>query len=66
MQIAFVYLCFNVLGVLVLYGIPSFRNLPINCAEWLAEKAQKNKLTVVAHIATVFFIIPAALITMTH
>ncbi|UJF22809.1 Na/Pi symporter [Shewanella sp. OMA3-2] len=66
LQIALVHLCFNVLGVLVLYGIPLFRNVPIHCAEWLAEKAQQNKLTVVAYIATVFFIIPAALITMTH
>ncbi|WP_434939997.1 Na/Pi symporter [Shewanella sp. HL-SH8] len=66
LQIALVHLCFNVLGVLVLYGIPLFRNWPIYCAEWLAEKAQQNKLTVVAYIATVFFIIPAALITITN
>jgi len=64
LQIALVHLCFNVLGVIVLYGLPWCRDWPILCAEWLAEQAQKNKLAVVAYIGTVFFAIPAALITI--
>ncbi|MCW3171489.1 Na/Pi symporter [Shewanella subflava] len=66
LQIALVHLCFNVLGVAVLYGIPWCRDWPINCAEWLAEQAQKNKLAVVAYIGTVFFAIPSLMIVVTH
>ena len=66
LQIALVHLCFNVLGVAVLYGVPWCRDWPINCAEWLAEQAQKNKLAVVAYIGTVFFAIPSLMIVVTH
>ena len=62
LQIALVHLTYNVLGVLVIYGLPFLRNIPIMGAEWLANLAMKNKLYVAAYIGLVFFIIPIVLI----
>lgn len=66
LQIALVHLSFNVLGVIVLYGLPFCRDWPINCAEWLAKQAQKNKFAVIAYIGSLFFILPASLIKLTQ
>jgi sodium-dependent phosphate cotransporter len=53
---------YNLIGVIVIYGIPFLRNIPIRVAESLAEAAVTNKLYVVAYIAGVFFIMPLILI----
>jgi len=58
LQIAFIHLAYNVIGVALIYGIPFLRNLPPLSAEWLGETASKNKLAAAAYILGVFFIIP--------
>jgi sodium-dependent phosphate cotransporter len=62
LQIALVHLTYNVLGVIVIYGLPFLRNIPIMAAEWLADLAMKSKLYVAAYIGLVFFVIPVVLI----
>ncbi|WP_368861064.1 Na/Pi symporter [Rhodopirellula halodulae] len=58
LQIAFIHLTYNVLGVLVIYGIPFLRFLPVKAAEWLGATAAENKLVALAYIIGVFFLIP--------
>jgi sodium-dependent phosphate cotransporter len=62
LQIALVHFMYNLIGVLVIYGLPITRNLPISAAEWLAGLAMKNKLYVAAYIGIIFFILPIVLI----
>ena len=62
LKIALVHLCYNVLGVIVVYGIPFLREIPITASEMLADLAIKNRLYVAAYVAIVFFIVPALLI----
>lgn len=59
LQIAFIHLVYNVLGVLVIYGIPTLRNLPVRAAESLGATAAENKFAALAYILGVFFVIPA-------
>ncbi len=66
LQIAFVHLLYNMTGVIVIYGIPFLRNLPILAAEHLAESTVKNKLYALAYISGVFFLIPGILIAVSN
>ena len=62
LQIALIHLIYNFSGVLVIYGAPVLRNIPLQLAENLARTAQTNKLGVLAYIAGVFFFVPLFLI----
>ncbi|MGE9267895.1 MAG: Na/Pi symporter [Verrucomicrobiales bacterium] len=62
LQIAIVHLIYNTLGVLLIYGIPFLRELPLKAAEWLAEMATKQKMYALGYVVGVFFVIPALLI----
>lgn len=62
LQIAFVHLSYNVIGVAFIYGVPFLRDIPIKAAESLAILAVKNKLYVAAYILLVFFVLPLVLI----
>ena len=62
LQIALIHLVYNLLGVIVIYGIPFLRKIPIVAAEKLADAAVKNKLYVAAYVLGVFFVIPGILI----
>jgi sodium-dependent phosphate cotransporter len=65
LQIAFIHLTYNVLGVVVIYGIPWLRYLPVKAAEWLAGIASENKLYALSYILGVFFIIPGVCLGLT-
>lgn len=58
MQIALVHLFYNLLGVLVVYGLPFLRDIPLKGAERLAEVATQRHSLAAAYVLTVFFIIP--------
>lgn len=58
LQIALIHLSFNILAILIIYGLPWLRPLPIVIAEGLATLAQRNRLFVLAYILGVFFVIP--------
>lgn len=66
LQIALVHLIYNILGVIIIYSIPFFRNIPPKCAELLAAAAVRNKLYALGYIAGVFFLIPALLIFVSN
>jgi len=58
MQIALVHLFYNVLGVLVVFGLPFLRPVPLRAAERLAEVATQRHSLAALYVLTVFFIIP--------
>lgn len=66
LEIAFVHLCYNVFGVVLVYGIPFLRNLPVMASERLAERTAQNKVYALAYIVAVFFLIPGTLIAFSH
>lgn len=58
MQIALVHLFYNILGVLVVFGLPFLRPIPLRAAERLAEVATQRHSLAALYVLTVFFIIP--------
>lgn len=58
LTIALVHVLFNVAGILIFYPIPAVRRIPIRCAEFLAERAQKNVGYIVVYVLGAFVIIP--------
>jgi sodium-dependent phosphate cotransporter len=62
MTIAMVHLSFNLLAVLVIYGIKSLRVLPLRGATWMAKLATKNKLLAILYILGVYFALPGLLV----
>ncbi len=58
LQIAFIHLAYNVLGVLIIFGLPFLRPLPVTAAEWLGRTAAENKVIALGYILGVFFVIP--------
>ena len=59
LQIAFIHLTYNILGVVVIYGLPILRNLPVKAAEALGATASENKFAALGYILGVFFVAPA-------
>ncbi|WP_133470139.1 Na/Pi symporter [Paraglaciecola marina] len=66
LQIAFIHLTYNILGVLLIYGLPFLRYIPVQCAEWLGRSASENKMVALAYILSVFFIVPALCILVSN
>jgi sodium-dependent phosphate cotransporter len=66
LQIALIHLSFNVLAILIIYGLPWLRPLPPRIAETLASLAQKNRLFVLAYILGVFFVVPLLALAVTE
>lgn len=59
LTIAIVHTLFNVFGIIVIYGLPFLRELPLIGAETLAKVAAERKIYAVAWVVTVFLAIPA-------
>ena len=57
LQIALVHLMYNLLGVIVIYGIPFLRELPLKAAERLAEVATKRHSLAALYVLSVFFLL---------
>jgi len=64
-QIAIVHLLFNLLAILVIYGFPPLRNVPVTMAEWLTSLASRSVWYVLAYIIGLFFLLPLLLIALT-
>lgn len=58
LTIAMIHLMYNVLGVLVIYGIPFLRDLPPRLATWLGNLASEKKVYAIVYILGVFFVLP--------
>lgn len=59
LQAAFVHVLFNVIGILIIYGLPMMRWVPVRCAEALASVATEHKAIAAAWVITVFLAVPA-------
>ncbi|MBL4903859.1 MAG: Na/Pi symporter [Desulfocapsa sp.] len=66
LQIALIHFMYNLIGVIVIYGIPFLREMPIWAAEKLADATVKNKVYAVAYIGSVFFVVPGLLIGLSQ
>lgn len=62
LEIALVHFLYNVIGVVVIYGIKYLREIPIWAALKLAEATVKNKIYAALYIGLVFFVFPGVLI----
>ena len=56
------HLLFNIVGILIIYGLPFLREIPIYCAEKIAEKAVENKLIPLLYLISIFIIVPLLII----
>ena len=56
------HLLFNIVGILIIYGLPFLREIPIYCAEKIAESAVENKLIPVLYLFSIFIILPLLII----
>ena len=56
------HLLFNIVGILIIYGLPFLREIPIYCAEKIAERAVENKLIPVLYLFSIFIILPLLII----
>jgi len=65
LQIAFVHLIYNVLGVTLIYGFPLLRNIPLNLSYQLSVIAAERKMYGAAYIGGLFFIMPLGIIFTT-
>ena len=62
LQIALVHLMFNVFAVVVIFGLPFLRDLPLKGAEWLADIAAEKKIFAAIWMLGVFIVLPLLLI----
>lgn len=60
LTIALVHTLFNVAGILILYGLPFLRPLPIRAAERLADVAVERRSFAVGYVIGLFVIVPLA------
>ena len=56
------HLLFNIIGIVIIYGIPFLREVPIYCAEKIAEKAVENKLVPILYLVSIFVLLPLLII----
>lgn len=58
LQIALVHLLFNTCGVILIYGLPPLRRIPLVCASSLAKLAADCRPMAIVYIVGVFFLLP--------
>lgn len=58
LQIALIHLLFNVFGVIIIYGIPFLRRVPLVAASSLAKLACEKRSMAFLYIVGVFFVLP--------
>ena len=59
---SFSHLLFNVFGILIIYGTPFLRNIPLALAENISETAVSKKYVPIFYLLTIFVIIPFCII----
>ncbi len=62
LSIALVHFFFNFLAVILIYGVPYLRELPLKAAERLAEVGTNNKFMAFAYVLGTFFVIPGLML----
>jgi len=61
LEIALVHLFFNLLGVLIIFGLPFLRPLPVKGALWLGQAASERKWVALVYLIGAFFVLPLLL-----
>ncbi len=62
LTIALVHFFFNFLAVILIYGVPYLRELPLKAAERLAEVGSNNKFVAFAYVIGTFFVLPGLML----
>lgn len=65
LEIAVVHMLFNLLAVVLIFGVPLLRHLPLAGAEWLAGLAAERKIYAAIWVLGMFVALPALLIFVT-
>ncbi len=58
LQVAFVHLLFNTSAVVVIYGLPFLRSIPLWAARRLAEVAVRRRWLALLYVGCIFFLLP--------
>ena len=58
LQLALVHLSYNLLAVIVIYGLPGLRDVPLALAQKQATTARHYRIVDVAYVVGVFFLLP--------
>lgn len=58
----FSHLLFNIFGIIIIYGIPALRNIPIFLAENIADIAVEKKYVPILYLLIIFVLIPLCII----
>jgi solute carrier family 34 (sodium-dependent phosphate cotransporter) len=58
LTVGLVHTVFNVTGIVILFGIPLLRPLPIRAAERLADVAVQRRMLAVGYVVVAFIVIP--------
>jgi len=62
--VAFAHLFFNLLGIVIIWGVPFLRSVPLQIAEWLARRSLRCRVLPVALFVAVYFLIPLIFIIL--
>lgn len=58
LQLALVHLSYNLLAVLIIYGLPQLRSLPLTMATQLSAATQRDRIIAVVYVVGLFFLLP--------
>ncbi len=58
LQLALVHLSYDLLAVIVIYGLPRLRAVPLTMAKQLAAITQHYRMVAVAYVVGLFFLLP--------
>ena len=58
LEIALVHLLFNLAGILLLYGLPFLRDLPVTIALRIADLAVAHRSQLIAYVLVLFYLAP--------
>ena len=58
MVAGFAHLFFNIFGIIIIFLNPLLKNIPLDLADWLSEKAVKNRCIPLFYLIIFFFILP--------
>ncbi len=64
LQIALIHTLFNILGVVVIYGLPFLRILPIRSARYLAEVCTRRRSLAFVYLIGLYFVLPLILLAI--
>ena len=58
MVAGFAHLFFNIFGIVIIFLNPLLKNIPLDLADWLSEKAVENRFIPLFYLLLFFFILP--------